>query len=58
MSKSSQKEDMLMFELINVSANRAIVDNSADLGNLMELMMVLQEINPDMEYDIVEVENV
>ena len=47
-----------MFELINVSANRAIVDNSADLGNLMELMMVLQEINPDMEYDIVEVENV
>jgi hypothetical protein len=47
-----------MFELINVSANRAVVDRSADLGNLMELMMVLQEINPNMQYDIVEVENV
>ena len=47
-----------MFELINVSANRAVVDQSSDLGNLMELMMVLQEINPDMEYDIVELENV
>jgi len=43
-----------MFELINVSANRAVVDQSPDLGNIMELMMVLQEMNPDMQYDIVQ----
>lgn len=47
-----------MFELINVSANRVVVDRSSDLGNLMELLMVLQEINPGMTYDIVEVEGV
>jgi hypothetical protein len=47
-----------MFELINVSANRAVVDRSSDLDNLMELLMVLQEINPEMSYDIVEAENV
>jgi hypothetical protein len=47
-----------MFELINVSANRVVVDRSSDLGNLMELLMVLQEMNPDMTYDIVKVENV
>ena len=47
-----------MFELINVSANHAVVDRSSDLDNLMELLMVLQEINPEMSYDIVEVENV
>jgi hypothetical protein len=45
-----------MFELINVSANRAVVDSSSDIGNLMELMMVLREINPDMTYEIVESE--
>lgn len=43
-----------MFELINVSANSAVVDRSADIGNLLELMMVLEEVNPDMEYKIVE----
>lgn len=45
-----------MFALINVSANRAVVDQSSDLGNLMELMMVLQEMNPEMSYDIIEME--
>jgi aspartate-semialdehyde dehydrogenase len=47
-----------MFELINVSANRAVVDRSSDLELLMEILMVLQEVNPEMSYDIVEVENV
>ena len=46
-----------MFQLINVSANNAVVDESTDLGNILELMMFLQEVNYDMEYAIVKLEN-
>lgn len=50
-----QKKESTVFELINVSVNRAVIDRSSDLGNLMELIMVFREVSPGMEYNIIRV---